>query len=59
MKASTGPVATTPASTLNDGGPAFDVDPNDEIAIAAAVRELDVGLGRPVACLEPLLARHR
>jgi hypothetical protein len=39
--------------------PGFTLTAADERAIAAAVAELDAGLGRPVSELRALLARYR
>ena len=44
---------------LDDDQPPFDLDPEDELAIEAAVKDLDAGAGKPVSELGSMLARYR
>ncbi len=47
------------AIVLDDNQPPFDLDPDDELAIEAAVKDLDAGAGKPVSELGSMLARYR
>ena len=47
------------AIVMDDDEPPFDLEPEDEVAIAAAVKALDAGGGGPVSDLESMLSRYR
>ncbi len=47
------------AIVMDDDQSPFDLEPEDEVAIASAVKALDAGGGRPVSDLESMLSRYR
>lgn len=47
------------AIVMDDDQPPFDLEPEDEVAISAAVKALDAGEGKPISDLESMLSRYR